>query len=58
MRARLVAQLSPEERNDFGYLWDYTARPEQLPPQGDWRIWMIMAGAGSVRPGPALNGCG
>jgi phage terminase large subunit-like protein len=46
VRARLVAQLSPAERNDFGYLWDYTARPEQLPPPGDWRIWMIMAGRG------------
>lgn len=46
VRTRLVDRLSPEERNNFSYLWDYQARPEQLPPPGDWRIWMIMAGRG------------
>ncbi len=26
--------------------WLATARPEQLPPPGDWRIWLILAGRG------------
>jgi phage terminase large subunit-like protein len=46
VRAALIQKLSPEERNEFTFLWDYHARPEQLPPPGDWRIWMIMAGRG------------
>lgn len=45
-RAKLVGKLSQKERNDFGYQWDYAARREQLPPPGDWRVWMIMAGRG------------
>lgn len=26
--------------------WNDTARPEQLPPAGEWAIWLIMAGRG------------
>jgi phage terminase large subunit-like protein len=26
--------------------WKRTARPEQLPPTGDWRTWLILAGRG------------
>lgn len=46
VRTKLVGRLSRGEKNDFDYLWDYTARDEQLPPPGDWRVWMIMAGRG------------
>lgn len=46
VRARLIRNLSREERNNFPFVWDYYARPEQLPPEGHWRIWMIMAGRG------------
>jgi len=28
------------------YDWLKQARPKQLPPPGDWRIWLIMAGRG------------
>jgi phage terminase large subunit-like protein len=45
-RAELVSKLSETERRDFPFLWEFAARPEQLPPPGDWRIWMIMAGRG------------
>lgn len=33
--------------------WRFWARPEQLPPQGDWRIWLFLAGrgAGKTRAG-------
>lgn len=27
--------------------WQLTARPEQLPPEGDWRTWLLMGGRGS-----------
>lgn len=26
--------------------WQYWARPEQLAPAGDWRVWLMMAGRG------------
>jgi phage terminase large subunit-like protein len=26
--------------------WPFWARPEQLPPPGDWRTWLILAGRG------------
>jgi phage terminase large subunit-like protein len=26
--------------------WSSIARPEQLPPPGDWRTWLILAGRG------------
>lgn len=46
VRAKLISRLSQKEKNEFEFLWDYAARPEQLPPPGGWRIWMIMAGRG------------
>ncbi len=45
-RRKLVSQLSQSERNRFAFVWPYFARAQQLPPKGDWRIWMIMAGRG------------
>jgi phage terminase large subunit-like protein len=26
--------------------WASVARPNQLPPPGDWRIWLLLAGRG------------
>lgn len=45
-RSRLANALTDEERNEFGFHWRLFARPEQLPPKGDWRIWLVMAGRG------------
>jgi len=42
----LTEDLDQDQMNSFDYLWDYSARKEQLPPPGDWRVWMIMAGRG------------
>lgn len=28
------------------YEWQLWARPKQLPPSGDWRVWLLMAGRG------------
>jgi phage terminase large subunit-like protein len=56
--AERLAMLEPEQRHAFlktlptrfkGLFlrdWHMQARPAQLPPDGDWRIWMIMAGRG------------
>jgi phage terminase large subunit-like protein len=38
-RFRLISQ-----RNR--YIWTNHARPNQLPPDGDWRTWFILAGRG------------
>ena len=42
----LPDELDQDQKNSFAFLWDYTARKEQLPPPGNWRVWMIMAGRG------------
>jgi phage terminase large subunit-like protein len=26
--------------------WEFWARPNQLPPPGDWRVWLLLAGRG------------
>src|SRR5438093_3887316 len=44
LRARET--LSDEARSAFAYTWEFWARPEQLPPAGDWRIWLILSGRG------------
>jgi phage terminase large subunit-like protein len=28
------------------WVWEHWARPDQLPPMGDWSIWLILAGRG------------
>lgn len=45
-RRALSKKLDQTERNGFKYFWEFAARDEQLPPPGNWRIWMIMAGRG------------
>lgn len=56
--AEAAAALTPAEREAFDRLigeeeraalaqcWAWTARPAQLPPPGDWRIWLMLAGRG------------
>lgn len=46
IRRLVSSELTQSQRNDYGYIWEYLARKEQLPPPGDWRVWMIMAGRG------------
>jgi phage terminase large subunit-like protein len=49
--AQLVAQIDRDPmseraaRNALGG-WHHWARPSQLPPEGDWRIWLLLAGRG------------
>jgi phage terminase large subunit-like protein len=34
-------------RTEHGRDWMFAGRPEQKPPEGDWRTWLIMGGRGS-----------
>jgi phage terminase large subunit-like protein len=45
-RKALLAQLSPQELAYLLYDWRFWARPEQVPPEQDWQLWIIMAGRG------------
>lgn len=48
-----VAQLTSAQRANLAYCWEFYARPEQLPPTGDWQFWSYIAGrgAGKTRTG-------
>lgn len=46
MRRELLASLSDEETADLLYDWEFWARPDQLPPPGDWSTWLVRAGRG------------
>ncbi len=41
-----LAEFGVRELKDLENDWYLTARREQLPPAGDWGIWLIMAGRG------------
>lgn len=45
-RDLLATQLTPPECNAFAFHWELWAYPAQLPPPGDWRVWMVLAGRG------------
>ena len=42
----LLDQLGEVGRATLLHDWTVHARPEQLPPPGNWRIWLMMAGRG------------
>jgi predicted phage terminase large subunit-like protein len=46
-RYAVMASLSPEELAALEYRWEFWARPDQLPPPGDWRTWLLLGGRGS-----------
>ncbi len=45
-RYDFLAELSGDERDLLENYWPLWARREQLPPSGNWRLWMICAGRG------------
>ena len=45
-RNELIAALSPAEARALLYEWAFWARPNQLPPCGEWRVWLVLAGRG------------
>ncbi len=51
--ARAAALMSPAERERLRDDWLLWARPDQLPPAGDWTTWLLLGGrgAGKTRAG-------
>lgn len=45
-RAATIANLTPEAQAELARHWPFWARPDQLPPSGDWTYWLILAGRG------------
>lgn len=45
-REKLLQGLSDAEALSLLYDWQFWARPSQLPPEGDWLVWLILAGRG------------
>ena len=45
-RDRILAGLDDAAAQALAHDWGWLARPEQLAPDGDWRVWLMMAGRG------------
>jgi phage terminase large subunit-like protein len=46
-RNAIVDKLTPAQHAALLYDWrDFLGRPEQIAPDGDWDIWLIMSGRG------------
>ncbi len=41
-----MSQLDDQTRAELKYHWRFWARPDQLPPDGDWTTWLLLAGRG------------
>jgi phage terminase large subunit-like protein len=41
-----VSGLKKIEREEYDYTFSNTAHAGQLPPEGEWRTWLVMAGRG------------
>jgi len=46
-RTKAIQSLSDKEAEALYYDWEFWARPNQLPPPGDWLVWLFMAGRGT-----------
>ncbi|MBL3569372.1 DNA-packaging protein [Rhodovulum visakhapatnamense] len=47
MQAAFLEGLNDSALLALPYLFEFWALPHQLPPEGDWRSWVIMGGRGS-----------
>lgn len=46
-RAAFLDSLTARELDALEYDWRFWARDDQLPPDGEWRIWATIAGRGN-----------
>jgi phage terminase large subunit-like protein len=46
-RRAILADLTQDELAALEFTWSFWARPDQLPPRGDWRTWLLLGGRGS-----------
>ena len=45
-QAKAMGRLDAAQQGRVLDDWEFWARPNQLPPKGDWRIWLLLAGRG------------
>lgn len=45
-RRQILEMLTDEQCAELLFDWQFLARPDQLPPAGDWRTWFIRTGRG------------
>ena len=45
-RLEFINSLTDKEAQVLLYDWSFWARPNQLPPDGDWFCWMLLSGRG------------
>lgn len=45
-RNQFLSSLTTKEKASLNWRWPFWARQNQLPPEGDWFIWLISAGRG------------
>ena len=52
-RDRFLSEIGEGGLCALPFLFEFWALPHQLPPEGDWRSWVIMGGrgAGKTRAG-------
>lgn len=43
---KVIGAIPAELHEALKYEWRAWARPEQLPPDGDWLLWLLLAGRG------------
>ena len=43
---RTHRRSDPRKSRALLYQWAFWARPNQLPPSGEWRVWLVLAGRG------------
>ena len=42
----MMETLTPEAKQKLKHHWEFWARPNQLPPEGEWNTWLVLAGRG------------
>jgi predicted phage terminase large subunit-like protein len=41
-----LSQLSPQQLDELQFSYEFLARDNQLPPEGDWNVWFLNCGRG------------
>ena len=57
VRDAFLNSLTKGELLALPFLFDFWAMPHQVPPEGDWRTWVILGGRGAGKPAQGPNGC-
>ncbi len=45
--ARKIGQLDAKTADSLLHVWELRRREDQVPPPGDWLVWLVMGGRGS-----------